>query len=200
LDQKLKDGKIQMAVKQSEDNFTVNKKKGKKQKQANKPAGDQKTFNIDFAVINKFGLVQVSPPISPDDLDHKISELQDKQKRYDRDGKEELSKEKSEIEKNVERMVEEDIEAEVKAAEAEENSEEEEKEEKRPVKAKKGIKQPKDEFFDGSDSEEENKYTSAAYAKPSRGGGQQVNRGGRRGGRGGKQGNTAFDDDDFPTL
>lgn len=200
LDQKLKDGKIQMAVKQA-DTIVVNKKKGKKPKAQNKANDAPKTFNIDFAVINKFGLVHVSPPISPEDLDHKITELQDKQKRYERDGNEELNKEKADIEQNVEKMVEEDIEAEIKAAAEEENSEEEEeKTEKKPQPKKAGIKKPKDEFFDGSDSEEDNQLTSGAYAKPSRGGGQPANRGARRGGRGGRQGNAAFDDEDFPTL
>lgn len=75
IEQKLKEGKIQMAVKQQEDNFVSNKKKGKGKKQQQKQADSSKVFNIDFAVINKFGLVQVSPPLSAEDLDSKIQEL-----------------------------------------------------------------------------------------------------------------------------
>jgi hypothetical protein len=97
-------------------------------------------------------------------------------------------------------MVEEDIEAEIKAAaEADEFQEErEEKEEKKVLPKRGGIKKAKDEFFDDSDSEDE-QITSGAYAKPSRGGGQHVNRGGR-GGRGGRQGNIKLNEDEFPSL
>ena len=99
-------------------------------------------------------------------------------------------------------MVEEDIEEELKAAQKEEEGygsdeekpEEKKQEEKKVTKSRK----PKDAFFDGSDSEDA--PTQSAYSKPSRGGGQQVNRGGRgRGGRGGKT-SLALDEDNFPTL
>jgi hypothetical protein len=92
-------------------------KKGKKNNKQNKPEAS-KAFQVDFAVINKFGLVQVSPPIASEDLDHKITELQDTKKRFARDGQEELDKEKNELESRVEQMVDEDIEAEAKAAAA----------------------------------------------------------------------------------
>lgn len=70
-------------------------------------------------------------------------------------------------------MVEDDIEAEALAEAEAEESQEEAKEEKQ-IKPKKNavIKKPKDEFFDGSDSDEEDKRIQSAYAKPSRGGGQ----------------------------
>ena len=51
-------------------------------------------------------------------------------------------------------------------------------------------------MFDSSDDEQG--VTSSAYSKPTRGGGQQVNRGGR-GGRGGKK-FVVMDEDEFPTL
>lgn len=98
----------------------------------------------------------------------------------------------------MEQLVQEDIDAEIKAEQDVEDDEEEKVQEEKPKPKRSGYRKPKDEFFDGSDSDE-NELTSAAYAKPSRGGGQQVNRGGRRGGRGGKS-NVAFDDDDFPSL
>lgn len=173
-------------------------KKGKKQTKQPK-AETSKTFNIDFAVINKFGLVQVSPPLSPEDLDDKLKELTDTQKRFETKGNEELNKEKSDIEKNIERMVEEDIQAEIEAADKADNYEEEEKtkeqQERKPA-PKDRIRKPKDDFFD-ADSDSDEKY-QAAYAKPSRGGGLQVNRGGRRGGRGGN--NLALNEEEFPTL
>jgi len=89
--------------------------------------------------------------------------------------------------------VEEDIQAEIQAAEISENDQEEEKEDKPKPKAQRGIKKPKDEFFDASESDDDG-VTSSAYAKPSRGGAQQA-RGGRRG-RGGKLNL----EDDFPSL
>lgn len=199
----MKDGKLQMAAKKESDNFVVKKGKGKKPKQQ-KESTETKAFNVDFAVINKFGLVQVSPPISAESLESKITELEDRQKRFARDGTEELDKERADIEKNVEKLVEEDIEAEVLAAQDElddDLEETKEKEEKKAVRPQRmGIKKPKDEFFDGS-SDEENELTQSAYAKPSRGGGQQVRgaRGGR-GGRGGKRANVGLNEDDFPTL
>lgn len=201
LEQKLKEGKIQMAVKQTEDAFSVNKKnKGKKAKTQQSKQAEVKTFNIDFVMISKFGLVNVSPPLKPEDLDSKITELQELIKKFEREGQQELDKERESILANIEQIVLDDIDAEIKREQEEEDEEEEEeKKQQEKPKPKKGYNyKPKDEFFDGSDSDE-NEITQAAYAKPSRGGGQQVNRGGRRGGRGGR-GNADFDEDDFPTL
>ena len=119
IDQKLKDGKIQAAVKKDESVMSIGSKGGKKGKKQNKQKEATKTFNIDFAVINKFGLVQVSPPLSPEDLDHKIEELNEKQKIFQKNGDEILSGEKKDLEKHIEKMVEEDIEREAAEAEAE---------------------------------------------------------------------------------
>lgn len=35
----------------------------------------EEAFNIDFAIINKFAFLKISPPLGPTDLDSKISEL-----------------------------------------------------------------------------------------------------------------------------
>lgn len=67
LEQKLKEGKIQAVEKGNDEIVTVGGNKGKKGKkpkqQAKQGDASSKTFQVDFAVINKFGLVQVSPPI-----------------------------------------------------------------------------------------------------------------------------------------
>jgi len=162
-----------------------------------------KAFNIDFAVIGKFGLVSISPPISPEQIDEKLDELTQRQKKYLADGAAVLEKEKSDILRDIERIVDEDIEAEVKAAAEQEDAygdEEERDEERRHSHRGRGgfaktyggreqeeekgghfgqeaakKKGPKDAFFDGSDSDEPLDSYNSAYTKPSRGGGQQVN-------------------------
>jgi hypothetical protein len=48
-------------------------KGGKKIKQ--KDTIVEEAFNIDIAIITKFSLVNVSPPMGPTDLDKKIDEL-----------------------------------------------------------------------------------------------------------------------------
>ena len=67
-----------MAVQSKKDDMLIvggggKGKKGKKNKQ--QKVEQAQTFNIDFAVINMFGIVGVSPPIAPTDLDPKIEEL-----------------------------------------------------------------------------------------------------------------------------
>ena len=130
IEQKLKDGKIQAVSKKDDSVMSVGAKGGKKGKKQNKPKQSEgpKSFNIDFAVINKFGLVQVSPPLAPEDLDHKIEELTEKQKIFQKNGDEILKEERENLEKHIEKMVEEDIEREAKAAEQEEEYDEEEEE------------------------------------------------------------------------
>lgn len=132
IEQKLKEGKIQAVERNEEENFKVNK--GKKGKKAGKKSDNSTSLNIDFAVINKFGLVNVSPPITSEDLDHKIDELTQKKQKFIEEGSKILSKEKADLEKYIEQMVEEDIENELKAAaEADEyGEEEEEKKEAKP--------------------------------------------------------------------
>lgn len=128
IEQKLKDGKIQAVHKKEENIIKVGGgkgKKGRKQRQPKNDGGDG--LNIDFAVINKFGLVGVSPPIAAESLDAKITELEETQKRYQTKGSEQMQQEKDALEQDIERMVEDDIEAERKAAESEEYGDEEEK-------------------------------------------------------------------------
>lgn len=76
--QKLNDGKLMAVEKKKDELFTVgggNKgKKGKKQKNQQKQEATD-SFQIDFTVINKFGVVRISPPSSPEGLDAKIEEL-----------------------------------------------------------------------------------------------------------------------------
>lgn len=186
IEQKLKDGKIQAVVKKDEIMQIGGGKKNKGKKQKTDTVKSQ-SFNIDFSVISKFGLVQVSPPISAEELDPKIEELVQKQKKFLAEGEAILAKEKTEIEAQIESLVDEDIAAEAKAAEQEEYGEEEEEKERhddarahthrgrggfaKTYGGREDFKkktQPKDEYFDGSDSDEE---IAQAYSKPSRGGG-----------------------------
>lgn len=228
LEQKLKDGKILAVHSKKEETMTIigggGKKKGKKQKTQQK-ADTSKQFNIDFVVINKFGLVSVSPPISPEDLGHKIEELTNKKKKFFEDGENQMKQDKDELMNYIEYEVEQEIEAEKKAAEEEEYGYEDEevKEETNQrdrqshrgrggasrgfgdrqneedggyfSKYNKKGKQTKGEF-EGSSDEEEYSYNTAAYSKPQRGGGKQV--GG--GGGGSKKVALALDEDNFPTL
>ena len=69
IDQKLKDGKILMAAPKKEEVTIIGGgkgKKGKKPKAQTKDASD--AFKIDLEVIKKFGIVNVSPPVAPEDL------------------------------------------------------------------------------------------------------------------------------------
>lgn len=63
------------------------KKKGKGGKK-NKPKDTvvEEAFNIDIAIITKFSLVNVSPPMGPTDLDKKIEELAKKRAAYLEEG------------------------------------------------------------------------------------------------------------------
>lgn len=137
IEQKIKEGKVMLAVKE-DDTVQIGGGKGKKGKKPKQPQAKQETaFNIDFAAINKFSLVQVSPPIKPEDLDHKIEELQGSLKRFIDNGQAELDKDKKNMEehlKNIERLVEEEIQAEIKAAAQEEQEDSEEEKKPEPEK------------------------------------------------------------------
>lgn len=120
IEQKLKDGKILAVHSKKEEGMLVvggggKGKKGRKQRQPK--AEGAEGLNIDFAVINKFGLVGVSPPIAAEDLDAKIEELTNKQRGYVEEGDKLMQQDKAELEGDIERMVEQDIEAERRAAE-----------------------------------------------------------------------------------
>jgi hypothetical protein len=152
-----------------------NNKKGKKPK--DHQTADKGGFNIDFAVINKFGLVMVSPPVQPSDLEGKISELTLKKEKYLKEGEAELLQEKDDLMSKVEKEVEAEIEREALAAEEEE-------------------KMGGEEVYERKQSYEEEKLASdEAYFKPRRGGGQQVNAGKKPAKRG-----LILNDEDFPAL
>jgi len=73
IEQKLKDGKIQAMYKKDDGIVKVGGGKGKKGKKQRQPKNENtEGFKIDFAVINKFGVIGVSPPLGADDLESKI--------------------------------------------------------------------------------------------------------------------------------
>lgn len=53
-------------------------------------------FNIDISVINKFGFLKVSPPLSGEDLDVKIKEVLELKTKFFDDGEKRL-KDESEV-------------------------------------------------------------------------------------------------------
>jgi hypothetical protein len=76
LDSKIKDGKIMAAAPKKEE-FAVGGGKGKKGKKpkAAKAAETNGTLKVDLVIIQKFGMVGVSPPVDGSVLDEKIEEL-----------------------------------------------------------------------------------------------------------------------------
>ena len=109
--QKLNDGKLLAVEKKKDDLFVVgggNKgKKGKKQKTQQKEASDK--FQIDFTIINKFGLVRISPPSAPSGLDAKIEEIVQNQKDFKAAGEKKLKDIKDNMGQHIADEVEEDI-------------------------------------------------------------------------------------------
>jgi len=86
LQQKLKDGKIQAVVKKDE-TVQVGGGKGKKGKKQRQPkANENQVLAVDFALISKFGLIGVSPPVEANQLDAKIEELIKKMKQFEEEG------------------------------------------------------------------------------------------------------------------
>lgn len=89
LEKKVQAGQIQHAKsKQERDAEEMvriggGKKKGKKPKQQ---AVEEYEFNVDIMVIQKFGLIQISPPINLDEIDSKVAEIQKKQAWYNENG------------------------------------------------------------------------------------------------------------------
>ena len=107
----MKDGRLMAAVSKKDDVTIIGgmggKKKGKKAK-VTQP-GEFKSFNIDFSLIGKFGLVKVSPPISPDDLEKKVEELTKKKDDLFNQGEEVLKKDQNELAKYIEKEVDADL-------------------------------------------------------------------------------------------
>lgn len=91
IEQKLKDGKIQMVANKKDDGVMQigggKGKKGKGKKQNQNPTNvNENAFSIEFVMIGKFGNVGVSPPISADDLDPKIEELKQRMQSLEKEG------------------------------------------------------------------------------------------------------------------
>lgn len=90
---KLADGKLlDFSSKQEREQsqFTIvgggKKNKGKKQKEVTY----EDIFNFDVVQIQKFGLVQISPPMNAEDLDKKINEINARSSWYEENGKTKL--------------------------------------------------------------------------------------------------------------
>lgn len=84
LEQKLKDGKIQVAHTKKDDTLVVGGggkgKKGKKQRNQQAAGATQSTtIQVGYDQIRLFGSVSMSPPLGINDLDEKIAELQKKE-------------------------------------------------------------------------------------------------------------------------
>ena len=232
LEQKLKDGRIQMAQNKKErDDMTVigggkkkrNRNKDKDQEKVEEQKGDGQ-IDIDFVIINKFNIVMMSPPITFDQLDEKIKELQHKTTKLQKEGDAQLAAEKAKLEGAIEQEVDEELAAETaEAMEAYGDEEEEYKASDRPFRAGRGrgargrgrggfrqqqdeeedtrhkrrAHQPKKEFEGSSDEEEEQRQTQSSkfdLYSKPRRGGGQPIRG-----RKGKKA-PVEEEEDFPTL
>ena len=232
LEQKLKDGKIQAAVTKKDDMMVVGGggkgKKGKKQKnQQNAGQNNQAaSFQVDFYQIKMFGLVLLSPPLGPEDLDEKLAELKKKTDEYLEEGEKQLKKDRAEIEQQIEQEVDEDLERDRRAAEGFDDEDDEYGDEdggyddgREASKAAgrsggrgrggrpgdrdaRRRRAPKGEFEASDDDDDDDRAAANdPYSKPSRGGGMQVNAGKRGGHRQGGKNKMEFNnDDDFPAL
>lgn len=88
-------------------------KKGKgSKKNKQKDVVVEEAFNIDFAIINKFGFLKVSPPMGPSDLDSKIDELRKKKEDFEKEGEDILKKETEEFDNIDEDAIEKEVEEE----------------------------------------------------------------------------------------
>ena len=209
LQQKLENKSIQMYVKQ-EEVVQVGNPKGKKgKKQKSQKETNDSGFQVDFAAINWFGLAGISPPGSPEQLDDKIKELEEKSVILEKSGQADLDKEKAELEKTVVSDAQKELEKEEEenrkniedqygyaAANDKEEDKREDEGDDSDEKPKKGNRDGG--YFGNKNNDSDDDFTSDAYAKPSRGGGKV------RGGRGGRgRGGRAFgglSKDDFPEL
>lgn len=73
------------------------KKKGKKQKKVKEGTNEKELFNIDVTIINKFGFLKVSPPLGPNDLANKVTELQTKKEEFEKEGQKKLDEEEEKL-------------------------------------------------------------------------------------------------------
>jgi hypothetical protein len=90
LMKKVEEGKIQHAMskneREQEGMIKIGGGKKKQQQTKKKEAHEEYEFNIDIMVIKKFGLIQISPPISLDDIDNKIAEINKKKVWFNENG------------------------------------------------------------------------------------------------------------------
>lgn len=104
VQKKLNDGKLMEVASQSDrerDQFTRvgggKNLKGKKQKKVEY----EDILNFDVGVIQKFGLIQVSPPMAIEELDKKQTEINGRNEWYLENGKVKLAEQIKELEKTV---------------------------------------------------------------------------------------------------
>ncbi|MFS8160017.1 MAG: hypothetical protein ACMG6E_07365 [Candidatus Roizmanbacteria bacterium] len=98
VQKKVNDGKLERALtkedKEKEAMIQVGRqKKGKKPKKEKANFAVQEAFDIDISVINKFGFLKVSPPLSGEDLDVKIKEVLELKTKFYDDGEKRLKDE-----------------------------------------------------------------------------------------------------------
>mgnify|MGYP006922972557 CR=1 FL=1 len=103
VDQKLADGKVQVsqskAQREAENMVSIGgprKQKGKKQK---KVVEYEDSFNLDLVIIKKFALLGIQPPVEPEDLDDRLSQIADKQAWFEENGGAKLQEQIEEMEK-----------------------------------------------------------------------------------------------------
>lgn len=74
---------------------------GNKKKQGKKPKKEQveyeDAFNFDIITIQKFGLLRVSPPIGPEELDAKIEVIQKRRVEFEAEGEQKLKEAVAEL-------------------------------------------------------------------------------------------------------
>ena len=104
VQKKLNDGKLMEVASQSDrerDQFTRvgggKNLKGKKQKKVEY----EDILNFDVGVIQKFGLIQVSPPMAIEELDKKVNEINGRNDWYIENGKAKLQDQIKELEQKV---------------------------------------------------------------------------------------------------
>jgi hypothetical protein len=98
VQKKVNDGKLERAkTKEDKEKDALiqvgRQKKGKKPKKDKQNVIVTDVFDIDISVINKFGFLKVSPPLSGEDLDVKIKEVQELKAKYIEDGDKRLNDE-----------------------------------------------------------------------------------------------------------
>lgn len=101
MQKKIEEGKVEAAVSKKDRDAGMmvqvggkGKRKGKKQKAAHE---FEDAFNIDLVVVKKFSLLGVSAPVSPEDLDERIKEIEKKKDWYEENGATKLKQQVAEF-------------------------------------------------------------------------------------------------------